>query len=72
MWASVAAACGFRSCSSWDLEYQLNCSRHMGFSGVKPMSPVLAGGFFTTEPQGKPLYVFINHWNLKNKTNEQI
>ena len=23
-------------------------------SGIKPMSPVLAGGFFTTEPPGKP------------------
>ena len=24
-------------------------------SGIEPMSPTLAGGFFTTEPQGKPL-----------------
>ena len=23
-------------------------------SGVKPVSPALAGGFFTTEPAGKP------------------
>jgi len=23
--------------------------------GFKPMSPALAGGFFTTEPPGKPL-----------------
>ena len=23
--------------------------------GIKPVSPVLAGGFFTTEPPGKPL-----------------
>ena len=23
--------------------------------GIKPMSPLLAGGFFTTEPPGKPL-----------------
>ena len=22
--------------------------------GIKPMSPALAGGFFTTEPPGKP------------------
>ena len=22
--------------------------------GVEPMSPALAGGFFTTEPRGKP------------------
>ena len=24
------------------------------FSGIEPMSPALAGGFFTTEPPGKP------------------
>ena len=24
--------------------------------GIKPMSPALAGGFFTTEPPGKPTY----------------
>ena len=34
-------------------------SREAGFScsvacGVEPMSPTLAGEFFTTEPQGKP------------------
>ena len=23
--------------------------------GIKPVSPTLAGGFFTTEPSGKPL-----------------
>ena len=23
-------------------------------SGMEPVSPVLAGGFFTTEPSGKP------------------
>ena len=27
--------------------------------GIKPMSPALAGGFFTTEPPGKPTY----HYN---------
>ena len=37
--------------------------------GIEPMSPALAGGFFTTEPPGK-LYM----WNLKKKkcTNELI
>ena len=24
--------------------------------GIKPSSPTLAGRFFTTEPQGKPIY----------------
>ena len=26
-------------------------------SGIKPASPALAGGFFTTEPTGKPLKI---------------
>ena len=26
--------------------------------GIKPMSPTLPGGFFTTEPSGKPLFTF--------------
>ena len=26
-------------------------------SGIKPPSPVLAGGFFTTEPPGKPMHM---------------
>jgi len=25
------------------------------FPGIQPTSPALAGGFFTTEPAGKPL-----------------
>jgi len=33
--------------------------------GIKPMSPALAGGFFTTEPLGKPLLRFIlNTWEF--------
>ena len=29
-------------------------------SGIKPVSPALAGGFFTTEPPGKPiLYIAV-------------
>ena len=27
--------------------------------GIEPMSPALAGGFFTTEPPGKPAYIYI-------------
>ena len=26
--------------------------------GIKPMSPALAGGFFTTEPPGKPVSIY--------------
>ena len=28
---------------------------HLPDPGIEPMSPVLAGGFFTTEPPGKPV-----------------
>ena len=27
-------------------------------SGIEPVSPALAGGFFTIEPPGKPLFFF--------------
>ena len=27
---------------------------------MSPASPVLAGGFFTTEPPGKPIYTYIH------------
>ena len=51
-WASVLAARGLSLCGAqawllqgmWDL---------LG-SRIKPASPALAGGFFTTEPPGKP------------------
>ena len=31
-------------------------------SGVKPVSPELTGGFFTTEPPGKSYYSFFMHY----------
>ena len=38
----------------------LSCfsARDLPGSGVQPMSPALAGGFFTTEPPGKPKKCF--------------
>ena len=36
---------------------------NLPYPGIKPMSPaspVLAGGFFTTEPPGKPIYTYIH------------
>ena len=30
--------------------------RDLPNAGIKPTSPALSGGFFTTEPPGKPLY----------------
>ena len=32
--------------------------------GIKPMSPALAGGFFTTEPPGKPEEYSIVHTHI--------
>ena len=37
--------------------------------GIEPASPALAGGFFTTEPPGKPSILFssnVSIWTLKN------
>ena len=40
-------------------------------SGIKPMSPALAGGFLTTEPPGKPLLLAYCkkgfHWSEFNE-----
>ena len=54
---------GFRSCACWALEGGLSsCGAQAQFphgmwslprSGIKPVSPALAGGFFTTEPPWK-------------------
>ena len=66
MRASVVVACGLSRCGSWTLEHRLNsCGAQAKLllsmwdflrSGIKPMSPALAGRFFTTatEPPGKP------------------
>ena len=64
MWASVVVACGLNSCSYWALEHKFNSCGH-GLScsaaygnlpgpGIEPMFPAMAGGFFTTEPPGRP------------------
>ena len=55
---------GFRSCGSWALEHRFNsCGKRAELllriwdlpgSGIGPVSPALAGEFFTTEPPGKP------------------
>ena len=56
---------GFSSCSSWALEHRLNsCDAQAELlcrmwdlpgPGIKPMSLVLVGRLFSTEPAGKPL-----------------
>ena len=63
-----ASPCGALSGGSRALEPQaqyLWCSgsvapKYLGSSGsgIKPVSPALAGGFFTTEPPGKPSVQF--------------
>ena len=54
---------GFSRCSSWPPEYRLSsCGTGFGYSkcgifsesGTEPMTPALAGRFFTTEPPEKP------------------
>ena len=54
----------FRSCGSWALEHRVSscgvqAEMRRGMwdlpdPGEEPMSPALAGEFFTTEPPGKP------------------
>ena len=66
--ASVVVACGLRSCGFGALEQRLNsCGMwaqlllsmwNLPGSGVEPMSPALAGRFFTTEPPAKPYIQF--------------
>ena len=66
--ASVIAAPGLSSCGSLALEHRLSSGGtwtcllqsmwDLPGSG-KPMSPALAGGFFTTELPGKPLSITI-------------
>ena len=66
--AQGSRAQGFCSCGSWALETGLAVvlwgagawtELLLGMwdlprAGIKPRSPTLAGGFFTTEPPGKP------------------
>ena len=49
--ASIGAACGLSSCGTWAELLRGMC--HPPRPGIEPVSPALAGGFFTTEPQGK-------------------
>ena len=61
-WAShcgglLAVEHGLQSTVSLVVAHALSCSVACGNlpgSGTEPVSPALAGGFFTTEPEGKP------------------
>ena len=39
----------------WQVNELLSGMRDLSGPGLEPVSPALAGGFFTTEPPGKPL-----------------
>ena len=72
-WASVVAAHELSSCGSWALEHSLSSRGaqaqlllsmwDLSRSGIKPRSPALAGGFFTTEPLGKPICPYTTYIN---------
>ena len=54
LWRAGSEACRISTCGTWT---QLLCDTwDLPRSGVKPVSPALAGGFSTTELPGKPLY----------------
>ena len=69
VWASVVVALRLSSCGSQALERRLSsCGPRAQLlggmwdlpgPGFKPMSPVLAGGFPTTAPPGKPYHPFL-------------
>ena len=68
MRASVVAAHRHSHCGSQALEHRLDsCGTwaelllgmwDLPRPGIKPMSPAVAGGFFTPEPPGKPCLNF--------------
>ena len=65
------SCCGAQAPGSQASELQLMVLVALGHwdlpgPGIKPMSPALAGGFFTTEPPGTPLLVAILVLHLSN------
>ena len=49
---------GFSRQESWS-GLPFPSPRDLPYPAIEPGSPALAGGFFTTEPQGKPVYPVI-------------
>ena len=68
--STSSRACGPTSCGSQALEHKLSSCGTQAYllcgiwdlprPGIEPMSPALAGGFFTTEPPGKPCTEVLN------------
>ena len=48
------------SCGSW--AWLLHVMWDLPGPGIKPVSPALAGRFFTTEPPGKPLFIYLSFY----------
>ena len=65
-WASGVVFLGSRAQAQWLWHTDLVAPQHVGSSwGIDPMSPALAGRFFTTDHQGSPLsssYKDTSHW----------
>ena len=72
---------GLSSCGSRALEHRLNSCRPQALlllgmwdlpgSEIEPVSPALAGRFFTTEPPGKPSKACIGRWILNHWTTRE-
>ena len=63
-WASSIVAPSLQSTGSIVAAQGLSCSEAMWdlpASGIEPASRALAGGFFTAEPPGKPVHLFLEH-----------
>ena len=75
VWALIVAVCRLSNCGSWTLENRLNGCGTWAYllhgpyglglwvlprPEIESVSPALAGGFFTTEPPGKPNLSFFN------------
>ena len=67
-WALVVVARGLSSCGSRALEHRLSSCRAQAYllrgmwdlprPGLESMSPALAGGFLTTAPPGKSIFIY--------------
>ena len=63
--------------SSWDFPGKntgvvaTSFSRESSDPGIKPTTPVLAGGFFTTEPLGKPVSTYLRNTQVKIQTEKK-
>ena len=69
-WTPIAAARGpssyspgLQSVGSVVTAHRARGMWHLPGPGIKPVSPALAGGFFTTEPPGKPSKVSFKNGN---------